>query len=151
MSIYRHTKEKRILQEMPRLPYSTVARHQPYIAPFIIACDGWILFDYLVSYRSPSHLRLALHSMRRQSSLAPVRAIFRSSFSGSSVARRDGLETSCVCIVDASGRVVRELRIESEPDALATEALATALVSAGLAFARVGLRPARCRSGYMPD
>src|SRR3954453_789868 len=44
------------------------------------------------------------------------------------------LETSCVCIVDASGRVVRELTVESEP-----EALATTLVGTGLAFARVGL------------
>src|SRR3954453_5959052 len=44
------------------------------------------------------------------------------------------LETSCVCIVDASGRIVRELTGESEP-----EALATALVDTGLVFARVGL------------
>jgi len=44
------------------------------------------------------------------------------------------LETSCVCIVDANGRVVRELTVESEP-----EALATALVGTGLTFARVGL------------
>lgn len=44
------------------------------------------------------------------------------------------LETSCVCMVDASGRVVREMTVESEP-----EALATALVGTGLTFARVGL------------
>jgi transposase len=44
------------------------------------------------------------------------------------------LETSCVCIVDASGRGVREMTVESEP-----EALATALVGTGFAFARVGL------------
>jgi hypothetical protein len=43
------------------------------------------------------------------------------------------LQTSCVCIVDASGRVVREFTVESEP-----EALATALVGTGIAFTRVG-------------
>lgn len=44
------------------------------------------------------------------------------------------LETSCVCIVDASGRVVRELTAESEP-----EVLATALLDTKLDFSRVGL------------
>ncbi|WP_267427696.1 IS110 family transposase [Methylobacterium sp. GC_Met_2] len=44
------------------------------------------------------------------------------------------LETSCVCIVDASGRVVRELIAESEP-----EVLATALLDTKLDFSRVGL------------
>lgn len=44
------------------------------------------------------------------------------------------LETSCVCILDTSGRVVRELTVASEP-----EALVTALVGTGLASARAGL------------
>jgi len=43
------------------------------------------------------------------------------------------LETTCMCIVDASGRVVRELTVES-----GLEALATALIGTGLAFARIG-------------
>lgn len=44
------------------------------------------------------------------------------------------LETSCICIVDGAGAVVRELKVESEPDALGA-----ALNGAGLVFARVGL------------
>ncbi len=44
------------------------------------------------------------------------------------------LETSSICIVDQTGRVVRELTAETEP-----EALAMALLDTGLAFARVGL------------
>ncbi len=44
------------------------------------------------------------------------------------------LESSSICIVDQTGRVVRELTAETEP-----EALAMALPGTGLAFARVGL------------
>ena len=44
------------------------------------------------------------------------------------------LETSSICIVDGSGAVLRELKAESEP-----EALAAALSGTGLAFARIGL------------
>src|SRR4028118_606044 len=44
------------------------------------------------------------------------------------------LETSSICIVDQSGRVVRELTAETEP-----EVLAMALLDTGLTFARVGL------------
>ncbi len=44
------------------------------------------------------------------------------------------LETSSICIVDQSGRVVRELTAETEP-----EALAMALLDTGLTFARIGL------------
>jgi transposase len=44
------------------------------------------------------------------------------------------LEISSVCIVDATGLTVRELIVESEP-----EALAAALLATGLSFARVGL------------
>jgi transposase len=40
------------------------------------------------------------------------------------------LETSSICIVDQTGRVVRELTAETEP-----EALAMALLDTGLAFA----------------
>lgn len=44
------------------------------------------------------------------------------------------LETSSICIVDAAGAIVRELKTPSEP-----EALAAALRATGLPFARVGL------------
>jgi transposase len=44
------------------------------------------------------------------------------------------LETSSVCIVDGSGAVLRELKVESEP-----EALAAALTGVGLEFDRIGL------------
>jgi transposase len=44
------------------------------------------------------------------------------------------LETSSICIVDSSGAVLRELKAESEP-----EALAAALTGTGLEFARCGL------------
>jgi len=44
------------------------------------------------------------------------------------------LETSSICIVDSSGAVLRELKAESEP-----EALAAALTGTGLEFTRVGL------------
>ena len=44
------------------------------------------------------------------------------------------VETSSICIVDETGLTVRELVVDSEPEALATARLAT-----GLTFARVGL------------
>jgi transposase len=44
------------------------------------------------------------------------------------------LETSSICIVDATGLTIRELIVESDP-----EALAAALLATGLTFARVGL------------
>jgi transposase len=44
------------------------------------------------------------------------------------------LELSSVCILDASGRIVREVKIASEP-----EALTTFLASLGFPLSRVGL------------
>lgn len=43
------------------------------------------------------------------------------------------LETSSLCIVDAQGAIRRELKAESEP-----EAMAAAVVATGLAFSRIG-------------
>jgi predicted NBD/HSP70 family sugar kinase len=55
------------------------------------------------------------------------------------------LETSSICIVDGSGTVLRELRAEGEPEALAAALWRLASSSAALAW-----RPGRCRSGSMP-
>ena len=45
------------------------------------------------------------------------------------------LELSSVCILDASGKIVREAKVASEP-----EALATFLSGLGLPLNRVGLK-----------
>ncbi len=44
------------------------------------------------------------------------------------------LETSSICVVDQAGSIVREFKVETEP-----EAVATALTGLNLAFTRVGL------------
>src|SRR3954452_14705308 len=44
------------------------------------------------------------------------------------------LEETAICVVDGMGRIVREMRVPSEP-----EALVTALRETGLAFERIGL------------
>ena len=44
------------------------------------------------------------------------------------------LERSSVCVVDSAGRVVREAKVASEP-----EALVASLAGLGVAVARVGL------------
>ena len=44
------------------------------------------------------------------------------------------LEETAICVVDAMGRIVKEMRAPSEP-----EALVTALRETGLAFERIGL------------
>ena len=55
------------------------------------------------------------------------------------------LELSSVCILDGSGQIVREAKVASEP-----EALATFLASLNLPLTRVGLEAGSCRSGCMP-
>jgi hypothetical protein len=50
-------------------------------------------------------------------------------------------ETS-LCLVDDAGRIVREVRVVSEP-----EALLAVLTSPTWHFKRIGLEAARCRNG----
>jgi hypothetical protein len=54
------------------------------------------------------------------------------------------LEQSSVCVVDGTGRIVREAKVASEP-----EALIRLLGQLGLVVTRLGLEPHRCRNGCM--
>jgi predicted NBD/HSP70 family sugar kinase len=56
------------------------------------------------------------------------------------------LEESSVCVVDATGRIVRETKVASEP-----EPLVAILAGLGQPLARVGLETGRCRSGFIPS
>ena len=51
-------------------------------------------------------------------------------------------ETS-VCIVDGTGKIVREVKVASEP-----EALLSVLKNPAYHFKRIGLEAGRCRNGY---
>ena len=51
-------------------------------------------------------------------------------------------ETS-VCIVDETGKVVREVKVASEP-----EALLAVLKNPAYHFTRIGWKPGRCRNGF---
>ncbi|MEY9783360.1 hypothetical protein ABIA23_004827 [Sinorhizobium fredii] len=55
------------------------------------------------------------------------------------------LEYSSVWVVDADGRIVREVKILSEPNALIAW-----FGGHGVAMERLVWRPAPCRSGSMP-
>jgi hypothetical protein len=55
------------------------------------------------------------------------------------------LEESSVCIVDATGTIVREVKIASEPEALIRYSTNWNCLSAAL-----GSRPVPCRNGCMP-
>jgi predicted NBD/HSP70 family sugar kinase len=55
------------------------------------------------------------------------------------------LEYASVCVVDADGRIVREAKILSEPDALIAW-----FGEHGVAMGALVWRPAPCRSGSMP-
>jgi transposase len=55
------------------------------------------------------------------------------------------LEQSSVCVVDGTGRIVREARVASEP-----EALVRFLGQLGLVVTRIGVEPDRCHNGCMP-
>jgi hypothetical protein len=54
-------------------------------------------------------------------------------------------ETS-VCIVDDTGRIVREVKVASEP-----EDLLQVLSNPTYHFKRIGLEPGRCRNGFTVD
>ena len=54
------------------------------------------------------------------------------------------LEYSSVCVVDASGKIVREGKALSEPAGLIAW-----FGSLGFGLARIGLEAGRCRSGFM--
>ena len=51
-------------------------------------------------------------------------------------------ETS-VCIVDDTGKIVREVKVASEP-----EALLPVLTNPSYRFKRIGWKPVRCRNGF---
>ena len=55
------------------------------------------------------------------------------------------LELSSVCILDASGQIVREAKVASKPEALATFLACLTCRSPASAW-----RPVLCRSGCMP-
>jgi transposase len=56
------------------------------------------------------------------------------------------LELSSVCIVDVQGRILKEAKVASDPDALGAFFGILAFRWRGS-----GLKPDRCRSGFMPD
>jgi transposase len=54
------------------------------------------------------------------------------------------LEASSVCLVDSAGKIIRETKVASDPDALIKH-----LVSLGHALKRVGLEAGHCLNGCM--
>ena len=55
------------------------------------------------------------------------------------------LEQSSVCVVDATGKIVCEAKVASEP-----EALVRFFGQLGVPVTRIGLEAGLCRSGCMP-
>ena len=55
------------------------------------------------------------------------------------------LELSSVCVVDAKGKIIKEAKVGSDP-----EALVTFFRGLGVAIDRIGLRQGHFRSGCMP-
>ena len=55
------------------------------------------------------------------------------------------LELSSVCVVDAKGKIVKEAKVASEPDALVSF-----LQGLGFPVQRIRLEAGRCRSGCTP-
>ena len=56
------------------------------------------------------------------------------------------LERSSICVVDGTGKIVRETKVPSEP-----EALIEFFARLGLPMTRIGLEAGRSRSGSTPD
>ena len=56
------------------------------------------------------------------------------------------LELSSVCIVDAKGKIVKETKVESDPNALVAF-----LHGLAMPINCIGLEAGRCRNGCMPD
>ena len=54
------------------------------------------------------------------------------------------LECSSVCVLDASGKIIREAKVTSEP-----EALINWFRSLGYELSRIGLEAGPCRSGFL--
>ena len=55
------------------------------------------------------------------------------------------LELSSVCIVDATGKILKEAKVETHP-----EALVKFFKAFGLPLTVIGLRRVHCRNGSMP-
>src|SRR5512147_2574510 len=55
------------------------------------------------------------------------------------------LEQSSVCVVDATGKIVREAKVASEP-----EGLVRFFRELGVAVSRIGLEAGLCRNGCTP-
>ncbi len=53
------------------------------------------------------------------------------------------VKVTSVCIVDETGRIVREVKVASEP-----EALLAVLKNPSYHFKRIGLKLDRCRNGF---
>ena len=51
-------------------------------------------------------------------------------------------EQSSVCVVDGTGKIIREAKVASEP-----EALVAWFAESGLKFTRIGLKRGHCRGG----
>ena len=54
------------------------------------------------------------------------------------------LESASVCVVDQTGRIVREAKVASEPDALIDW-----FGALGFPLTRIGLEAGRCRNGCL--
>jgi transposase len=61
-------------------------------------------------------------------------------FAGLDVSVKD----TSVCIVDGTGKIVREVKVASEP-----QALLAVLRNAAYCFKRIGLERDHCRNGFM--
>ncbi len=55
------------------------------------------------------------------------------------------LESSAVCMVDAKGKIMKEAKVGSDPDALVSF-----IRELCLPIERIGLEAGRCRNGSMP-